>query len=140
MPNDKLNTMQEDEKLVFEEEFSGEPTTADEFNKESIDKMNKAIKETPEYKLGKRVFGGDTGIDADYYDENSEKYIGSSEMNFVDYRIEPMKKDILKLIDKVEDLEQMIYNCNAKRRDEYKLINDRISHAFDIIKILERKE
>ena len=140
MPNDKLNTMQEDEKLVFEEEFSGEPTTADEFNKESIDEMNKAIKETPEYKLGKRVFGGDTGIDADYYDENSEKYIGSSEMNFVDYRIEPMKKDILKLIDKVEDLEQMIYNCNAKRRDEYKLINDRISHAFDIIKILERKE
>ena len=148
MPNDKINTMQEDEKLVFEEEFGGEPTTADEHNKvyisdvnkEIVDEMNKAIKETPEYKLGKRVFGGDTGIDADYYDENSEKYIGSSEMNFVDYRIEPMKKDILKLIDKVEDLEQMIYNCNAKRRDEYKLINDRISHAFDIIKILERKE
>ena len=164
MPNDKLNTMQEDEKLVFEEEFGGEPTTADEHNKvyisdvnkEIVDEMNKAIKETPEYKLGKRVFGGDTGVDADYqdhgeweretgidynyYNENSEKYIGSSEMNFVDYRIEPMKKDILKLIDKVEDLEQMIYNCNAKRRDEYKLINDRISHAFDIIKILERKE
>ena len=45
-------------------------------------------------------------------------------MNFVDYRIDPMKKDILKLIDKTEDLEQMIFNCNAKRRDEYKLIND----------------
>ena len=57
-----------------------------------------------------------------------------------DYRIDPMKKDILKLIDKVEDLEQMLFNCNAKRRDEYKLINDRITEAFDIIKILERKE
>ena len=80
----------------------------------------------------KKQFGGDTGIDADYYDENSEKYI--SEPVEVLY-----KKDILKLIDKVEDLEQMIYNCDAKRRDEYKLINDRITEAFDIIKILERK-
>jgi len=61
-------------------------------------------------------------------------------MNFVDYRIDPMKKDILKLIDKVEDLEQMIFNCNAKRRDEYKLINDRITEAFDVIKMLERRE
>ena len=102
MPNDKINTMQEDEKLVFEEEFGGELTTADEHNKvyisdvnkEIVDEMNKAIKETPEYKLGKRVFGGDTGIDADYqdhgeweretgidynyYDENSEKYINEN--------------------------------------------------------------
>ncbi len=140
MPNDKLNTMQEDEKLVFEEEFGGEPTTADEHNKvyisdvnkEIVDEMNEAIKETPEYKLGKKVFGGDTGIDADYYDENSEKYI--SEPVEVLY-----KKDILKLIDKVEDLEQMIYNQGAKNRDNYKLINDRITEAFDIIKILERK-
>ena len=140
MPNDKINTMQEDEKLVFEEEFGGEPTTADEHNKvyisevnkEIVDEMNKAIKETPEYKLGKKVFGGDTGIDADYYDENSEKYI--SEPVEVIY-----KKDILKLIDKVEDLEQMIYNQGAKNRDNYKLINDRITEAFDIIKILERK-
>ena len=136
--NEIKDTMQEDEKLVFEEEFSGEPTTADEHNKvyiqdlEMVDKMNKAIKETPEYKLGKKVFGGDTGIDADYYDENSEKYI--SEPVEVIY-----KKDILKLIDKVEDLEQMIYNQGAKNRDNYKLINDRITEAFDIIKILERK-
>ena len=56
----------------------------------------------------------------------------------VDYRIAPIKDDILKLIDKVDDLEQMIFNCNAKRRDEYKLINDRITEAFDVIKILER--
>ena len=80
----------------------------------------------------KKQFGGDTGIDADYYDENSEKYI--SEPVEVIY-----KKDILKLIDKVEDLEQMIYNQGAKNRDNYKLINDRITEAFDIIKILERK-
>ena len=79
----------------------------------------------------KKQFGGDTGIDADYYDENSEKYI--SEPVEVLY-----KQDILKLIDKVEDLEQMIYNQGAKNRDNYKLINDRISEAFDIIKILEK--
>ena len=78
-------------------------------------------------------FGGDTGIDADYYDENSEKYI--SEPVEVLY-----KKDILKLIDKVEDLEQMIYNQGAKNRDNYKLINDRITEAFDIIKILEKEK
>ena len=58
----------------------------------------------------------------------------------IDYRIAPMKEDILKLIDKVDDLEQMIFNCDAKRRDEYKLINDRITEAFDVIKILERRE
>ena len=56
----------------------------------------------------------------------------------IDYRIAPMKDDILKLIDKVDDLEQMIFNCDAKRRDEYKLINDRITEAFDIIKMIER--
>jgi len=96
----------------------------------------------------KKQFGGDTGIDADfqdggeweretgidcnYYDENSEKYI--SEPVEVLY-----KKDLLKLMDKVDDLEQMIFNQGAKNRDNYKLINDRISEAFDIIKILERK-
>ena len=58
----------------------------------------------------------------------------------IDYRIAPMKEDILKLIDKVDDLEQMIFNCEAKRRDEYKLINDRITEAFDVIKMLERRE
>ena len=52
-----------------------EPTTADEYNKEYIDEMNEAIKETPEYKLGRKIFGGDTGTDADYYDENNEEYI-----------------------------------------------------------------
>ena len=58
----------------------------------------------------------------------------------IDYRIAPMKDDILKLIDKVDDLEQMIFNCDAKRRDEYKLINDRITEAFDVIRMLERRE
>ena len=76
----------------------------------------------------KKQFGGDTGIDADYYDENSEKYIS-----------EPIKNDLLKLIDKVDSLEQMIYNLNAKTKDQYKLVNDRINVAFDIIKTLERK-
>ena len=76
----------------------------------------------------KKQFGGDTGIDADYYDENNEKYIS-----------EPIKEDMLKLIDKVDSLEQMIYNLNAKTKDQYKLVNDRINVAFDIIKTLERK-
>ena len=75
----------------------------------------------------KKQFGGDTGIDADYYDENNEKYIS-----------EPIKEDMLKLMDKVDSLEQMIYNLNAKTKDQYKLINDRINEAFDIIKMLER--
>ena len=57
----------------------------------------------------------------------------------IDYRIAPMKDDILKLIDKVDDLEQMIFNCEAKRRDEYKLINDRITEAFEVIKMIERE-
>ena len=76
----------------------------------------------------KKQFGGDTGIDADYYDENNEKYIS-----------EPIKEDMLKLMDKVDSLEQMIYNLNAKTKDQYKLVNDRINVAFDIIKTLERK-
>ena len=79
----------------------------------------------------KKQFGGDTGIDADYYDENNEKYI--SEPVEVLY-----KEDLLKLMDKVDDLEQMIFNQGAKNRDNYKLINDRITEAFDIIKILEK--
>ena len=53
----------------------GEATTADEYNKEYVDEMNEAIKETPEYKLGKKIFGGDTGTDADYYNEDNEEYI-----------------------------------------------------------------
>ena len=60
--------------IVKERQSDGEPTTADEYNKESIDEMNEAVKETPEYKLGKKVFGGDSGTDADYYDENMEKF------------------------------------------------------------------
>ena len=46
---------------------------------------------------------------------------------------------MLKLMDKVDSLEQMIYNLNAKTKDQYKLVNDRINVAFDIIKTLERK-
>ena len=68
--------------IVKERKSDGEPTTADEYNKESIDEMNESIKETPEYQLGKRMlrdvsmqFGGDTGTDADYYDENNEEYV-----------------------------------------------------------------
>ena len=60
-------------------------------------------------------------------------------MNFVDYRIDPMKKDILALIDKMEDLEQMIFNCNAKRKDDYLLINDRINELLERIVIIEKE-
>jgi|TARA_R100000963_G_C4614933_1_gene84159 hypothetical protein len=51
-----------------------------------------------------------------------------------------LSKDLLKLIDKVEELEQMIINQGAKQKDNYKLVNDRIDEIFDIIKMLERRE
>ena len=56
-----------------------------------------------------------------------------------DYRIDPIKKDILKLIDKVEDLEQMIYNLNAKTKDQYKLANDRINELRERLFAIERE-
>ena len=54
-------------------------------------------------------------------------------------KVEMITKDLLKLIDKVEDLEQIVINQGAKQRDNYKLVNDRITEVFDIIKMLERK-
>ena len=54
-------------------------------------------------------------------------------------KIEMIMKDLLKLIDKVEDLEQIVINQGAKQRDNYKLVNDRVDEAFDVIKMLERK-
>ena len=88
----------------------------------------------------KKQFGGDTGIDADYYDENNEQYVRSSEMVIpnTDYRIKPIKEDLLKIMDKIDSLEQMIHNLNDKTKNQYKLINDRINVAFDIIKTLEK--
>ena len=55
-------------------------------------------------------------------------------------KVKVIEEDLLKLMDKVDDLEQMIFNQGAKNRDNYKLVNDRITEAVDIIKILERKE
>jgi len=54
-------------------------------------------------------------------------------------KIEMIMKDMLKLMDKVDDLEQIVFNQGAKQRDNYKLVNDRIDEAFDVIKMLERK-
>ena len=54
-------------------------------------------------------------------------------------KLEMIMKDLLKLIDKVEDLEQIVINQGAKQRDNYKLVNDRVDEAFDVIKMLERK-
>jgi len=51
-----------------------------------------------------------------------------------------LSKDLLKIIDKVESLEQMIINQGAKQKENYKLVNDRIDEIFDIIKMLERRE
>jgi|TARA_R110002020_G_scaffold131668_2_gene294317 hypothetical protein len=55
-------------------------------------------------------------------------------------KVEMIMKDMLKLMDKVDDLEQIVFNQGAKQRDNYKLINDRIDEAFDVIKMLERRE
>ena len=54
-------------------------------------------------------------------------------------KMEMIMKDLLKLINKVEDLEQIVINQGAKQRDDYKLVNDRITEAFDVIKMIERK-
>ena len=54
--------------------------------------------------------------------------------------IESVKKDMLKMMDKLDDHEQMFINLQRSRSDDYKLINDRVTEAFDIIKMLEKEE
>ena len=72
--------------------------------------------------------------------------------------VEELKRDMLKMMDKLDDHEQMLINqqhridaINKKSwdnnlrfsedlRDNYKLINDRINHLFDIVKQLEKEE
>ena len=55
-------------------------------------------------------------------------------------KVKVIEEDMLKIMDKLDDLEQMIFNQGAKQRDNYKLVNDRIDEAFDVIKMLERRE
>tara|TARA_R100001244_G_scaffold2461_1_gene3877 strand:+ start:364 stop:579 length:216 start_codon:yes stop_codon:yes gene_type:complete len=66
--------------------------------------------------------------------------------------IEKIKRDVLKMMDKLDDHEQMFINLkhrdfyqqfiNLQRKhiDDYKLVNDRITELFDIIKMLEKEE
>ena len=54
--------------------------------------------------------------------------------------IESVKRDMFKMMDKLDEHEQMFINLQRRRSDDYKLINDRITEAFDIIKMLEREE
>ena len=54
--------------------------------------------------------------------------------------IESVKKDMLKMMDKLDDHEQMFINLQRRISDDYKLINDRITEIFDIIKMLEKEE
>ena len=54
--------------------------------------------------------------------------------------IESVKRDMLKMMDKLDEHEQMFINLQRSRSDDYKLINDRITEAFDIIKMLEKEE
>lgn len=63
-----------------------------------------------------------------------------------DYRIEPMKEDMLKMMDKIDAIEQRLINIDFRKRselfddnDNYKLINDRIDHIIDVMNQLERK-
>ena len=83
--------------------LDGEPTTADKLNKIYMSDINKEIVDEAQDEADKKEltnmlddkegylnedtmqedeklvfkeqFGGDTGIDADYYDENSEKFL-----------------------------------------------------------------
>ena len=66
--------------------------------------------------------------------------------------IESVKRDMLKMMDKLDEHEQMFINLqhrdfyqqfiNLQRKhiDDYKLINDRITEIFDILKQLERED
>ena len=54
--------------------------------------------------------------------------------------IESVKRDMLKMMDKLDDHEQMFINLQRKQIDNYKLVNDRITELFDIIKQLEKEE
>ena len=54
--------------------------------------------------------------------------------------IESVKKDMLKIMDKLDAHEQMFINLQRKQIDNYKLVNDRITEIFDIIKMLEKEE
>ena len=54
--------------------------------------------------------------------------------------IESVKRDMLKMMDKLDEHEQMFINLQRRRSDDYKLINDRITEIFDIIKMLEKEE
>ena len=54
--------------------------------------------------------------------------------------IEKVKRDMLKMMDKLDDHEQMFINLQRKQIDNYKLVNDRITELFDIIKQLEKEE
>ena len=53
---------------------------------------------------------------------------------------EKVKRDMLKMMDKLDDHEQMFINLQRKQIDNYKLVNDRITELFDIIKQLEKEE
>ena len=62
-----------------------EPTTADKVNE-----MNEAIKATPEYQAGKKIFGGDTGTDADFSgpnDPGDEHHDRSAELSGYDKKM-----------------------------------------------------
>ena len=54
--------------------------------------------------------------------------------------IEEIKRDMLKMMYKLDDHEQMFINLQRKQIDDYKLVNDRITELFDIIKMLEKEE
>ena len=54
--------------------------------------------------------------------------------------IESVKKDMLKIMDKLDDDEQMFINLQRKQIDNYKLVNDRITELFDIVMMLEKEE
>mgnify|MGYP001190836193 CR=1 FL=1 len=56
------------------------------------------------------------------------------------YLTEKVKRDMLKMMDKLDEHEQMFINLQRRRSDDYKLINDRITEIFDIIKMLEKEE
>ena len=67
--------------------------------------------------------------------DTAQEFLTESIKRFIDCE----KQDMLKMINKMEDLEQQMINIKHKLKEQYILINDRYNSAFEQIHELERK-
>ena len=67
--------------------------------------------------------------------DTAQEFLTESIKRFIDCE----KQDMLKMINKMEDLEQQMINIKHKLKEQYILINDRYNSEFEQIHELERK-